>query len=247
MQFNAVTRLFLIIVVLSATGCSTTKITDDPYKHVAPDPLEGLNRSVYAFNRTADKLILKPVATLYDNNLPKPVKTGVSNFFGNLREPLDAVNNVLQGKFTRALNSTFRFAVNSTVGVLGLVDVAGNLDVKPAREAFGQTFAAWGAKPGPYLMLPLLGPSNVRDGVGRLVSGAVFYPINELSDSTAVVTGLVLLDVVALRASLLRNDKILESQLDEYAFLKRAFEQLRIEQIYDGNPPPRVDEQYDDF
>jgi phospholipid-binding lipoprotein MlaA len=241
-------KLSLVSIMLMITAsCSTTQLSDDPYKHVAPDPIEGLNRSIYKFNRSADKWVLKPVAAVYDKSLPSPAKTGVSNFFNNLREPLNIVNNLLQGKMDRALDSTYRFTVNSTVGLLGLVDVANRLDVKPAPEDFGQTLAAWGAKPGAYLMLPLMGPSNLRDGFGRLVSSAVYYPINEITDTSSVRTGLVLIDVISLRASLLRNDKILESQLDEYAFLKRAFEQLRIDAIYDGNPPVREDEDYDDF
>lgn len=241
------TVLGVVFLALLTTSCSTTSLQDDPSKHIAPDPIEGLNRSIFKFNQTADKWVLKPIASAYDHSLPKPAKTGVRNFFNNLQEPLNIVNNVLQGKFDRALDSTYRFTVNSTVGILGLIDVANKLDVKPAPEDFGQTLAAWGAKPGPYLMLPLLGPSNLRDGAGRIVTSAVYYPINEITDSSGVRTGMVLLDVVSFRATLLRNDKVLESQLDQYAFLKRAFEQIRIDAIYDGNPPKNEEEVYDDF
>lgn len=247
MHLKVLKVLLVSAVMLVTASCSTTSLKDDPYKHVAPDPIEGLNRSIFKFNQTADKWVLKPIALAYDHSLPRPAKNGVRNFFNNLQEPLNILNNVLQGKFDRALDSTYRFTVNSTVGVLGLIDVAEKLDVKAAPEDFGQTLAAWGAKPGPYLMLPLLGPSNLRDGAGRLITSAVYYPINELSDSSGVRTGLVFIDVVSFRAALLRNDKVLASQLDQYAFLKRAFEQLRIDSIYDGNPPKKADEKYDDF
>jgi len=244
---RAAHSLLIALLLLGFSGCSTLSLSDDPKKHVASDPFEGLNRSIYSFNRTADKIILRPIAKGYDTVVPRPAKTGVSNFFANLREPLNIVHNLLQGKTDRALDSTFRFAVNSTVGLLGILDVAKGYDVKAAPEDFGQTLAAWGARPGPYLMLPILGPTNLRDGAGRLVDSAVYYPINEITDSGGARTGLVFLDVVSFRASLLRNDKILQSQVDEYAFLKSAFEQTRISAIYNGDPPESVEEDFDDF
>lgn len=244
---KSVAPLMVMISLLFISGCSTLSVKDDPTKHVASDPYEGLNRSIYSFNRGADKIVLRPIARAYDATLPKPAKTGVSNFFSNLREPLNILHNLLQGKPDRALDSTFRFAVNSTVGVLGLFDVAQHYDVNPANEDMGQTLAAWGVTPGPYLMLPILGPTNFRDGIGRLGDAAIYYPINEISDSSGVRTGLVFLDVVSFRASLLRNDRILESQVDEYAFLKSAFEQQRIRAIYDGEPPQPEEEDFDDF
>lgn len=238
--------LSLVIGLLFLSGCSTLSVKDDPTKHVAQDPLEDWNRAVYGFNSTADKWILKPVAKGYDKVLPKPAKTGVSNFFSNLGEPLNILNNLLQGKGKRALDSTYRFAVNSTVGILGLIDVASKLDVKEAPEDLGQTMAAWGVKPGPYLMLPFLGPTNLRDGIGRIADTAIYYPINEISDSSGTRTGLVLLDIVSLRASLLRYDNVLDSQIDQYSFVKTAFEQNRIDAIYDGKPPKK-EEDFDDF
>lgn len=239
--------VLLLLSLLSISGCTTLSVNDDPSAHIAGDPLEGLNRSIYGFNRTADKLVLQPVARAYDSTLPRPAKTGVKNFFSNLREPLNIVHNLLQGKGERALSSTYRFLVNSTVGVLGLIDVAKGYDVQPANEDLGQTLAAWGVGPGPYLMLPLRGPSNLRDGFGSVVDSLAYYPINEISDSGATRTGLVLLDIVSLRASFLGNEKLLESQVDEYGFLKSAFEQSRIDALYDGNPPEAEEESFDDF
>ena len=239
--------LLIGMMTVGFTGCTTLSVTDDPTAHRASDPFEGVNRSIYSFNRGADRLILRPAARAYDTVLPRPAKTGVSNFFANLREPLNIVHNLLQGKPDRALSSTYRFAVNSTVGLLGLIDVANYQGVRRAPEDFGQTLAAWGVSPGPYLMLPILGPTNLRDGTGRLVDSAIYFPINEITDSNGARTGLTVLDVVSFRASLLRNDKLLESQVDEYAFLKSAFEQTRINALYDGNPPPAVEEDFDDF
>lgn len=232
------------LLLISISGCNTLTVQDDPQRQVSADPLEGFNRSVYAFNNAADKIVLKPAAKAYNTVLPAPAKKGVSNFFDNLAEPLNALNNLLQGKYERALTSTYRFAVNSTLGVLGLFDVASSMNVKPAREDLGQTLASWGVGPGPYIMLPLLGPTNLRDGVGRVGDGVIFYPINEVTSSQSGRTGLTVTNVLSLRAGLLGTDKLLESQLDPYAFLKHAFEQNRVEQLYDGKPPI-VEEDFD--
>lgn len=242
---NTTIRILGITVLLINLGaCSTLSINDDVQRQISSDPLENVNRTIYAFNSTADQLVLKPVAKAYNYVLPAPAKKGVNNFFGNLGEPLNAVNNLLQGKFERALVSTFRFTVNSTIGVLGLLDVAKSLDVTPAREDLGQTMAAWGVLPGPYIMLPLMGPTNLRDGISRFGEGAVYYPINSLADSNAARIGLNLTSVVASRVSLLGTDEILDSQLDPYAFLKQAFERQRLEALYDGNAPT-VEQDFD--
>lgn len=247
-RFRKIAGLTLLSLgILSGTGCTTLSVNDDPGVHTSNDPLEGLNRSIYSFNQTADKLILRPAAKAYNASLPKPAKTGVKNFFSNLREPLNILNSLLQGKGEKAMGATYRFAVNSTVGLFGLIDVANYQGVKPSREDFGQTLAAWSIGPGPYLMLPLLGPSNLRDGIARLIDSALYYPINEISNSSKTRTGLTILDVVSLRTSLLGTDKILESQIDEYAFLKHTFEQNRILSLYDGKPPPSNTEDFNDF
>ena len=242
---KATIRVLCITFLVAGLGaCSTLSVEDDVQRQLASDPFEGINRSVYAFNDKADKFVLKPAAKAYNYVLPKPVKKGVNNFFGNLEEPLNVVNNLLQGKFDRALASTFRFTVNSTIGILGLVDVAKTLAVEPAKEDFGQTMAAWGVGPGPYLMLPLLGPSNLRDGFGRFSQSALFYPIDKISDSSSAQLGLSLTSVVSSRVSFLGADELLDSQLDPYAFLKQAFEQQRIESLYDGNAPT-VEQDFD--
>lgn len=215
-------------------ACSSTSKTVSYDWNQSSDPLEGLNRSIYSFNSTADKYILRPVASGYNTVVPRPAKKGVSNFFSNLGEPLSVVNNLLQGKVDRALGSTYRFVVNSTVGVLGLIDVAKLQGVEKTPEDLGQTLATWGVKPGPYLMLPFLGPTNLRDGLGLGISNAVYYPINEITDSSSGRLGLNALNIVDTRAGLLGVDSALQKQIDPYLFIKTTVENSRTDAINDG-------------
>jgi len=235
----------LLALTLTMSACTTLRSDDDPSLQSSSDPLSGLNRGVYAFNNTADKAVLRPVARAYDAVLPDPAQKGVGNFFSNLGEPLNIVNNLLQGKVNGALTSTYRFAVNSTIGIFGLFDVAKTYDVERKPEDFGQTLAAWGVKPGPYVVLPFLGPTNFRDGVGRIVDTAAYYPINEISDDDATRAGLTILNIVDTRAGLLATDGILDNQLDPYLFLKEAYDQNRLRAIYDGNPPEQSEDDID--
>ena len=189
--------------LLTISACSTLKSTDDPTKQVSSDPFQGFNRGVYSFNYAVDKAFLKPIAQGYKAVTPDPVERGVGNFFRNLNEPLNIFNNLLQGKIDGALSSTYRFTVNSTVGVLGLFDVAKSYNVNPSPEDFGQTLASWGVSPGPYIIVPFLGPTNFRDGVGRIIDTSVLYPNQEITDSSQGETGLLVLNVINLRACLL--------------------------------------------
>lgn len=239
-------KLLILLALLSTIqACSSTGKTVSYEWNESSDPLEGLNRSVYAFNNTADKYILRPVAKGYATVVPKPAKKGVSNFFSNLGEPLSVVNNLLQGKVDRALGSTYRFVVNSTIGIAGLIDVAKIQGVEKTPEDLGQTLATWGVKPGPYLMLPFLGPTNLRDGIGRGVSSAVYYPINEITESSGGRAGLNALSIIDTRAGLLGVDAALERQLDPYLFIKTAIENSRTDAINDGKT--QVNEEEFDF
>ena len=238
-------RVSLISLLLLATGCTTLKQTDDTASQISTDPLEPINRSIYKFNNVVDKIALKPAAQAYNYAVPKPAKKSVGNFFGNLAEPLNIINNLLQGKVDGSLQSTFRFAVNSTVGILGLFDVAKHYEVEAVPEDFGQTLAAWGVKPGPYIMLPLLGPSNLRDSFGRVTSAAIYYPNSAVTSSTGAALGLTIVEAIDTRASLLGADAVLESQLDPYLFLKSAYDNNRINVIYDGNPPTPSEDELD--
>lgn len=235
----------LLLLSLTLSGCNTLSINDDPSAQISNDPIQGFNRKIYSFNSGVDRAILKPVAKGYDKVVPTPAKKGVANFFSNLREPLNAFNNLLQGKYDRALGSTYRFVVNSTVGIAGLFDVAKKHDVDLAREDFGQTLAAWGVKPGPYLMLPFLGPSNLRDGVGLVTDLSLYYPSGVITDSSAAATSLTVLNIIDTRVGLLGADEVLEQQLDPYGFLKVAFEENRLQAIYDGTPPEKEEEDFD--
>jgi len=241
-NFKITSRLLVLISISVITGCSTLSSSDDVSKQISSDPLEGVNRAIYGFNKTADNIILKPVAKAYNYTVPKPAKNSIGNFFNNLAEPLNIANNALQGKGSRALDSTYRFLINSSIGMLGLFDVATHYKIQPAREDLGQTFAAWGVKPGPYIMLPLLGPTNLRDGVGRLAETSAYYAPDVISDSDGVVIGLTALDVVDTRATLLPLDSALNAQVDQYSFIKSAFESNRIDKIYDGNAPTKEEE-----
>jgi phospholipid-binding lipoprotein MlaA len=245
-EMNSLIRVSLIIfLLLSCTACTTLDVADDPILQTSGDPLVGLNRGVYAFNNTADKAVLKPVAKAYSTIIPNPARKAVGHFFSNLGEPLNALNNLLQGKVDGALTSTYRFAVNSTIGVFGLFDVAKSYQVARKYEDFGQTLAVWGVKPGPYLVLPFLGPSNLRDGFGFSVDNLSFNSSAAISDDSATRVGLTVLNVIDVRSGLLVSVDLIEHQLDPYIFLKEAYEQTRLNSIYDGNPPVRSDDDLD--
>ncbi len=227
----------LTTLALGATlllgGCaSVNEMEGDPY-----DPLEPLNRVVYTFNDGLDKILIKPLAQGYQAITPQPVDRGVTNFFGNLADVGSAVNNLLQLKFGRAANDVGRVLVNSTVGIVGVMDVASNLDMPKSGEDFGQTLGTWGFGSGPYLVLPVLGPSSARDTVG-LVADWYLDPVNYIEDDE-VRWGVVALRVIDKRADLLGTSRILQQATwDPYAFVRDAYLQKRRSEVYDGNPPP---------
>jgi phospholipid-binding lipoprotein MlaA len=215
-------------------GCAST---GDPR-----DPLEPLNRGIYQFNDGVDTMLLKPAAEVYQGVVPSLVRTGVSNVFANLNDVIVALNNLLQGKFTTALSDAGRVLVNTTVGLLGIFDVATPAGLEKHDEDFGQTLGWWGIGDGPYLVLPFLGASNVRDTVGRVgdyKTDPVTY-IDPTRDRN-IVQGLRL---VARRADLLSASRILAvAAIDEYEFVRDAYLQRRRNLIHDGNPPR---EKFDD-
>ena len=201
------------------------------------DPWEPFNRRVWEFNEDVDRVYLKPLAQGYKKVLPAFARRGVGNFFRNLLEPTNIVNDLLQGKFAQAGSDTARFLVNSTFGVLGLFDVATKEGLERHEEDFGQTFAKWGIPSGPYMVLPFIGPSNVRDGIGLLPYYFLTDPrlAAENIETTIVLIGV---DVIDRRAQLLTASRILDLQLDPYAFTREAYKQKRLDLIYDGAPPP---------
>ena len=161
-----------IVFALSLSGCVTLPPNS---QRVPQDPWESWNRGVYKVNDKLDRAVAKPVARTYVRAVPKPVRTGVSNFFENLRQPTVMVNDVLQGKFKAAANDLARFVLNLTVGVGGLLDPATQAGLDLNNEDFGQTLGHWGVHPGPFVEIPLLGPSDVRDGLGRVARIAYLY------------------------------------------------------------------------
>lgn len=209
-------------------GCATN---GDPR-----DPFEPVNRGIYTFNDTVDKAVTKPIAQGYRAVLPSPVRTGVSNFFSNIDDIFVTANNLLQFKFHDAASDFTRLLANSTIGIGGLFDVASGFGLPKHNEDLGQTFGVWGIGDGPFLMVPLIGPSNIRDAIGSAVQ-TYADPVWNLNN-VAVRNSLAGLNVVDSRASLLDAEKVLdEAALDPYTFLRDSYIQQRRSLIYDGNPP----------
>ncbi len=199
------------------------------------DPFEKMNRGILEFNLDVDRVILKPVAKSWRKIAPTPVRRGIGNFFSNLWEPMTIVNDLLQGKAGQATNDTLRFLVNTTVGVLGIFDVASKLDLPGHKEDFGQTLAVWGVPAGPYLVLPFLGPGNLRDTIGLVPQFAYSDAVGYMdSPDRFYVSGVRTVDT---RSRLLDADRLLEVQPDPYLFLRETWRQSRANLIHDGNPP----------
>jgi phospholipid-binding lipoprotein MlaA len=204
------------------------------------DPYEGFNRPMFAVNEAIDKYAAKPVAQVYDNAVPLPVKASVGNFFGNAGDLWVGVNSALQGKFSDAGVDLGRLLINSTVGIFGLFDVASELGLERHDEDFGQTLAVWGVGSGGYLYWPVIGPRDVRDTVGFIV-GTYADPVVYVRP-VSVRNSMAGLRFVDVRASLLPSDKVVEeAALDKYAYIRDAYLQRRRNQIFDGRPP-RLDD-----
>ncbi|WP_412479092.1 VacJ family lipoprotein [Azonexus sp. IMCC34839] len=205
------------------------------------DPYEGFNRTMFSVNEAIDKYAAKPVAQAYDHAAPLPVKAGVGNFFGNVGDLWIGVNSALQGKFSDAGLDLARLAINSTVGIFGLFDVASELGLEKHDEDFGQTLAVWGVGDGGYLFWPVIGPRTMRDTGGWAVDFFAADPLTYVRPY-GVRNSAVVLRFVDVRASLLPADKVVEeAALDKYAYIRDAYLQRRRNQIYDGRPP-RLDD-----
>jgi phospholipid-binding lipoprotein MlaA len=220
-------RLVAVVALagLALSGCATT---NNPR-----DPLEGFNRGVFTFNDTVDKYALKPIATAYKNVLPSFVQTGVHNFFGNLTDAWSAVNNLLQGKGEAGVQDITRFTINSTFGIAGLIDIAGPAGLPKHNEDLGQTLGHWGVPSGPFLVLPLLGPSTLRDTAALPGDwyGDIWThktPVNVRNIGTGV-------KAIDTRASLLDASDLVEgAALDRYEFIRDGYLQRRESQVRDG-------------
>jgi phospholipid-binding lipoprotein MlaA len=216
--------------VLGCAGCASTG-EGDPR-----DPLEPLNRGIYRFNEAFDDALARPVATAYRKAVHEQIRDRVRNFFANIGDVFTGVNNILQGKLQEGVEDWARFVFNSTIGLFGIHDVASDMGLEKHNEDFGQTFGRWGVPDGPYLVLPILGSSTLRDGVG---TGLDLYtdPLGELRPIRARNSA-ILLRGVQLRADLLDASRILdEAALDKYVVQRDAYLQRRRSLVYDGQPP----------
>lgn len=234
------TRTALLIstvlsLALLLSGCAGTR---NP-----ADPLEPLNRGIYRFNDAIDKAVIKPIAKGYDAVIPQAARNMVGNFISNLDDVLITFNDLLQFKFNQAASDGSRVIINSTFGVLGLFNVANRLEKH--NEDFGQTLGYWGLGQGPYLVLPILGPSSLRDGTGLYVDGlaSVPYNINDMRTRNQYYA----LSGTHFRASLLDQEKVLNvAVIDRYEFIRDTYLLRRKNLVYDGNPPRARYDLYDE-
>ncbi len=221
----SIIRPILLLLSLTLGGCASNN---------PKDPFEGFNRSMYSFNDTLDKAVLKPVATGYKAVLPDRAQKMVHNFFSNIDDIFGTANSLLQFKFEQATSDFTRVWVNTIFGVFGLFDVAHKLE--KSNEDFGQTLGYWGVSSGPYLVLPLLGPSSVRDGAGTTVSS--YYGVIENIEDIPVRNTLYATSKVDQRVQLLDVETIIEDiVVDRYSFIRDAYMMRRLSLVHDGNPP----------
>ncbi len=226
-------------------GC----VTVPPGAETARDPLQSFNRGVYLFNDGLDRAVLKPAAQAYQFVTLPFVRTGVRNFFSNLNDVTVSVNDVLQGKVRQSGHDALRFTLNTTIGLLGFVDVATRAGFEKHNEDFGQTLGVWGVGPGPYLMLPFFGPSTIRDTVGRIGDLPFSSTVAFSHWSNTHRVELFVVDALQQRQSLLADEDLIDEAMlgnDRYNFLRDAFLQRRQSLIYDGNPPADPDDAVDD-
>jgi phospholipid-binding lipoprotein MlaA len=237
---NPASLASLLLALLTLGGCATV-----PGQSTPKDPLQPVNRAIYQFNDAVDRAVLKPVAQGYRFVVPSFARTGVRNFFSNLNDVTVTVNDVLQGKVRQGGHDALRFTLNTTIGLLGFVDVATRAGFEKHSEDFGQTLGSWGVGPGPYLVLPLLGPSTLRDTVG--IAGDIpTSPYTRFSHvSVAHRNQTFVLSTVSTRESLLDTGALLDDATisgDQYNFVRDAWLQRRQNMVYDGNPPPDPDD-----
>lgn len=228
------------LLALSLAGGAVAEEYNNPR-----DPWEGYNRGMFAFNEAVDKVLIKPIAQGYEFIFPEPIRILVTNLFSNLGDVVIGVNDLLQGRGEQAFNDFGRFLINTTLGFGGLFDVAGNAGWYKSDNDFGVTFGRWGIPPGPYFVLPIVGPIDVRDTFG-LVANVAANPLTFIvKDPTAYYTAWGV-NFINLRANLFPAEKIIEeAATDKYSYLRDAYMQNRLNLIYDGEPPPGLGEEAD--
>ncbi len=234
-KLNVLIRLVLLVSAFVLTGCATN-IDANPR-----DPWEPMNRKIFEVNDSVDKAVVRPVAVAYKDYTPDLAQKGIHNFFGNLRDVWSAVNSVFQLKVNQTAELTGRVLVNTTVGVLGFIDVATPLNLNKHKEDFGKTLGYWGVPSGPYVVLPFFGPSTLRDASGFVVD-VKFNPTSSQIKKVRVRNSLYVINAIDVRRGLLGLEDNLNSiALDRYSFIRDAYLQRRLYEIYDGNPPDTED------
>ena len=235
--------LALLTIAFLLSGCAT--VSED--QRVDYDPLEPLNRGIYRVNDVVDRATLKPIAKGYNKVVPEPVRNGITNFSRNLFTPRSAINNFLQGKPKDGFSELARFVVNTTIGIGGVFDIAAKNGVEAKTEDFGQTAAVWGVPQGPYVVLPFLGPSTLRDAV-LMPTDVAADPLYHYDDKQSVRNSLYAIRLVNLRARVLSIEELLADSADPYVTIRESYLQNREFQIYDGDPPLDDDDEfYDEF
>ena len=236
-KFAAVGMAVALSVAVS--GCATIQdARGGPGQRL--DPWENWNRKVFAFNEDLDAKVLKPVATVYSNVVPQPVRNGIGNFFGNAADAWSAINNVLQGRFELGVQDATRFGVNTVFGIFGIVDIATEMGLDHQYEDFGQTLGHYGVGAGAYMVLPVFGPSTVRETFA--------FPFDRAASPALVINdggtqfGISALQLINTRASLLGASRVIEGiALDKYSFVRDAYLQRRRSLVRDGEEPVVVD------
>lgn len=245
--------LLVVATLLLLGGCASKQATNEQVQNEGysdpRDPIEGFNRVMWDFNyEVLDEYILRPAAVAYVDYVPSPARTGLLNAALNLEEPSNTVNNLLQGKVGGSLTSLGRFALNSTVGIFGLFDVASEIGLEREEEEFGEVLGKYGVGTGAFLMLPALGPTDIRSAVGDVVDSS-YFPLQDLTFYVAALRfGIKALDA---RAELIEQEANLEQSLDPYAFVKNAYFQNLEFKVTDGQSPEpdtlQIEEEEDDF
>ena len=227
--------ILLFVCLFALTGCSSTPSgISDP-----KDPLETINRPFWTFTWDyTDKYVTKPVSSAYAEYMPSVLRTGVYNMALNLNEPSTIVNNLLQAKFSDAAASTGRFILNSTIGLLGFFDPASDFGWTRKEEEFGEVLGTYGVDDGPYLVIPALGPSSVREEVGDFVD-SYYWPLAVIDFWPNLIRATIV--GIEARASLSQQEKLIDESIDSYEFVKNAYFQNMEFKVHDGNPPIEVD------
>ena len=227
------TALFLAGASALLAGCAAVPSRDDPF--------EPWNRAMYEVHQVVDGNLVKPIAEAYVKATPEPIRTGVSNFFGNIDDLFTGINNVLEGRGDQAGDDFGRVLLNSTFGMLGVLDLASMMGINKDKKDFGITFGKWGVPQGPYFFVPLFGPTTVRDGTGTVVR-FFLSPIGHINE-IPLRNSLYAIGYVDTRAQALSAESVLDTAaLDRYRFLRNAYLKNRRYQVYEGKPPPEEDE-----